>query len=181
MLDFKHESNKFSTQRGDPREATHSGKANPGGMDWNKDRRTVAGFGGPAAGMDKRFVWIKPHDSGALDSWSEPGGSPSLKSEGPSRPHDSANACCEAKVGEQHLEKSPQEFGLPRAAWDGPTLVIHLKENFGVKLKVRQAQKWLHRLGYSLKRASYVYLQARAEDSRRFQKNLKKTARSQAQ
>jgi transposase len=82
---------------------------------------------------------------------------------------------------EQHLEKSPQEFGLPRATWDGPTLVIHLKENFGVKLKVRQAQKWLHRLGYSLKRASYVYLQARAEDSRRFQKNLKKTARSQAQ
>ena len=99
MLDFKHESNKFSTQRGDPREATHSGKANPGGMDWNKDRRTVAGFGGPAAGMDKRFVWIKPHDSGALDSWSEPGGSPSLKSEGPSRSHDSADACCKAKVG----------------------------------------------------------------------------------
>ncbi len=82
---------------------------------------------------------------------------------------------------EQHLEKSPQEFGLPRATWDGPTLVIHLKENFGVKLKVRQAQKWLHRLGYSLKRASYVYLQARAEDSRSFQKNLKKTAQSQAQ
>jgi transposase len=82
---------------------------------------------------------------------------------------------------EHDLEKRPQELGLPRAAWDGPTLVVHLKQHFGLKLKVRQAQMWLHRLGYSLKRGSYVYLQARAEDSRSFQKNLKKTAQSQAQ
>ncbi len=67
---------------------------------------------------------------------------------------------------EQHLEK---------------TLVVHLKESFGVKLKVRQAQEWLHRLGYSLKRASYVYLQANAEDSRSFQRKLKKTAQSPTQ
>ena len=80
---------------------------------------------------------------------------------------------------EQHLEKSPQEFGLSRAAWDGPTLVVHVKEHFGVRLKVRQAQYWLHRLGYSLKRASYVYLQARAKDSRDFRRKLKKTAPSQ--
>ena len=81
----------------------------------------------------------------------------------------------------QHLEKSPQEFGLPRAAWDGPTLVVHLRKHFGVKLKVRQAQKWMHRLGYSLKRASYVYLQARAEDASDFQRELKQTAKPQAQ
>ncbi len=81
---------------------------------------------------------------------------------------------------EQHLEKSPQEFGLPRAAWDGPTLVIHLKERFGVQLKVRQAQVWMHRLGYSLKRASYAYLQARADDSAKFGRGLKKTAPSEA-
>ena len=79
---------------------------------------------------------------------------------------------------EQDLEKRPQEFGLPRAAWDGPTLVIHLKQHFGLKLKVRQAQMWLHRLGYCLKRGSYVYLQARAEDSRNFRRGLKKTAQS---
>ncbi len=70
----------------------------------------------------------------------------------------------------QHLEKAPQEFGLSGAAWDGPTLVVHLKEHFGVKLKVRQAQMWLHRLGYSLKRASYIYVQARAKDSRDFRR-----------
>jgi transposase len=76
----------------------------------------------------------------------------------------------------QHLEKPPQEFGLQRAAWDGPTLVVHLKKHFGLKLKVRQAQYWLHDLGYSLKRAGYVYLQARAKDSRDFRRELKKTA-----
>ena len=75
----------------------------------------------------------------------------------------------------QHLEKPPQEFGIARAAWDGPTLVVHLKKQFGIKLKVRQAQYWLHYLGYSLKRANYVYLQARAEDARHFRRELKKT------
>lgn len=76
----------------------------------------------------------------------------------------------------QHLEKSPQEFGISRAAWDGPTLVVHLKKEFGIKLKVRQAQYWLHYLGYSLKRAGYVYLQAHAKDARRFRRELKKTS-----
>jgi transposase len=53
---------------------------------------------------------------------------------------------------EQHLAKTPQEFGLPRAAWDGPTLVNHLKKHFGIKLEVRQAQYWLQDLGHNLKR-----------------------------
>ena len=79
----------------------------------------------------------------------------------------------------QHLErdlaKPPREFGLQRAAWDGPTLVVHLKKHFGVSLKVRQAQYWLHRLDYSLKRAGYVYLQARAKDAKHFHQELKKT------
>src|SRR5208337_3458399 len=29
-----------------------------------------------------------------------------------------------------HLEKSPVEFGLNRAHWDGPTVVVHLKRRF---------------------------------------------------
>src|SRR3990172_4779665 len=62
---------------------------------------------------------------------------------------------------EQHLEQSPQAFGLNRARWDGPTLAVHLKRHFGIKLKVRQAQNWMHQLGYRMKRASYTYLQAR--------------------
>jgi transposase len=75
----------------------------------------------------------------------------------------------------QHLEQSPQAFGLPRVQWDGPTLVVHLKRQFGIGLRVRQAQMWMHQLGYRLKRASHGYLQARSEDARRFQRRLKNT------
>lgn len=82
---------------------------------------------------------------------------------------------------EQDLRKNPQELGLSRPAWDGPTVVVHLKERFGVKVQVRQAERWMHKLGYSLKRASYTYIQARAEDARKFEEELKKTAETQAQ
>jgi len=74
-----------------------------------------------------------------------------------------------------HLEQSPQAFGLPRVQWDGPTLAVHLKRQFGISLKVRQAQKWLHQLGYRLKRGSHAYLQAQASEARRFRRALKKT------
>lgn len=79
------------------------------------------------------------------------------------------------KALEAHLEKSPREFGLNRAQWDGPTVAAHLKRHFGIALKVRQAQRWMHHLGYRLKRASYSYLQAKAKDARKFQRDLKKT------
>ncbi len=78
-------------------------------------------------------------------------------------------------VLQAHLEKSPQEFGLNRAQWDGPTVVAHLKRHFGITLKVRQAQSWMHHLGYRLKRASHSYLQAKATEARKFQRALKKT------
>ena len=77
-----------------------------------------------------------------------------------------------------HLDQSPQVFGLPRVQWDGPTLVVHLERHFGIRLKVRQAQLWLHQLGYRLKRASYSYLQARTAEARAFQRRLKKTPQS---
>ena len=76
---------------------------------------------------------------------------------------------------EKHLETSPQEFGLNRVQWDGPTLVVHLKRQFGIKLKVRHAQQWMHQLGYRLKRAGYSYIQAKSKDAQRFEKTLKKT------
>jgi hypothetical protein len=37
------------------------------------------------------------------------------------------------------------------------------QRRWGVTLKVRQAQYWMHQLGYRLKPASYSYLQARAD------------------
>ena len=74
----------------------------------------------------------------------------------------------------QNLQKSPLDFGLKRPQWDGPTLVQHIQKQFGVKRTVRQAQKWLHKLGYRMKRASHVYVQARAADAQRFRRHIKK-------
>ena len=76
---------------------------------------------------------------------------------------------------EKDLEKPPSEFGLRRVGWDGPTLVVHLKRQFGITLKVRQAQSWMHQLGYRLKRAGYTYLQGKSKEARRFRRVLKKT------
>lgn len=81
---------------------------------------------------------------------------------------------------EHHLEESPQKFGLNRVQWDGPTLATHLQRQFGIKLKVRQAQHWMHQLGYRLKRASHAYLQAKAEDAKKFARSLKKTHDAEA-
>jgi transposase len=91
----------------------------------------------------------------------------------PGRPARLTAAVRQALVS--HLDQSPQAFGLPRVQWDGPTLAVHLARDFGIRLKVRQAQLWLHQLGYRLKRASYSYLQARASEARAFQRRLKKT------
>jgi len=77
---------------------------------------------------------------------------------------------------EVDLERSPQQVGLNRAQWDGPTLARYLKEQFGMKLAVRQAQRWMHQLGYRLKRAGYSYLQASSQEAQKFQCALKKTS-----
>jgi len=78
----------------------------------------------------------------------------------------------------RHLEQTPQAFGLYRSQWDGPTVVEHVKRHFGVVLKVRQAQRWMHQLGYRMKQASYSYLQARASEAKAFRRRLKKTPSS---
>lgn len=76
---------------------------------------------------------------------------------------------------EKDLEKSPMEAGINRAQWDGPTLVVYLKRRFQVSLKVRQAQNWMHSLGFRLKRAGYSYVQAKKGAGKRFLTHLKKT------
>jgi transposase len=81
---------------------------------------------------------------------------------------------------ERHLEESPQKFGLNRVRWDGPTLATHIQRQFGIKLKVRQAQYWMHQLGYRLKRASHAYLQAKADDVKKFARSLKKTQNAES-
>jgi putative transposase len=78
---------------------------------------------------------------------------------------------------QQDLEKPPKEFGFAGSHWDGPTLVVHLRRSYGISLKVRQVQNWMHQLGFVMLRAGYSYLQAQGKEARKFYKTLKKTSR----
>ena len=78
---------------------------------------------------------------------------------------------------EEALEKSPVEFGLKRNRWDGIVVVEYLKRFHGIHLKVRQAQRWIKRLGFSLQRPIYRYVQATDEGIEEFRVIVKKTPR----
>jgi len=78
---------------------------------------------------------------------------------------------------EEALEKSPVEFGLKRNRWDGIVVVEYLKRFHGIHLKVRQAQRWIKKLGFSLQRPIYRYVQATNEGVEEFRMIVKKTPR----
>ena len=48
----------------------------------------------------------------------------------------------------EDLEESPRDFGFSRSRWNAPTLAKHLKNDYGVKVKVRQARNYLNEIGY---------------------------------
>ena len=79
---------------------------------------------------------------------------------------------------ERALEKNPAEFGLTRNRWDGVVVVEYLERFHRVHLKVRQAQRWIKRLGYSLQRPVYRYVQATSEGIEEFGETVKKTPRT---
>jgi transposase len=76
---------------------------------------------------------------------------------------------------EKALENDPKEFGLGRNRWDGIVVVEYLRRVHGIRLHVRQAQRWIRRLGFSLRRPMYRYVQAVEEGVEAFHQEIKKT------
>lgn len=76
---------------------------------------------------------------------------------------------------EKDLEKSPRALGIKRNRWDGVVVVEYLERIHGVRLQVRQAQRWIRRLGFSLRQPIYRYAQATTEGVEEFRKTVKKT------
>ncbi len=79
----------------------------------------------------------------------------------------------------QALQSSPRELGLKRNRWDGVVVVEYLERIHGIRLKVRQTQRWIRRLGFSLRQPIYRYAQATREGVEEFGKTLKKTPSGQ--
>lgn len=73
------------------------------------------------------------------------------------------------------LSKSPQDFGMPRAKWDGVVFVEYLKKTYHIEIHVRHAQRMIKKLGYSLRRPMYRFVQTKEEGVEEFRDTLKKT------
>lgn len=72
------------------------------------------------------------------------------------------------------LQSSPQAYGFK--VWDGPTLSAYIRKTHGVRMCVRQCQRLMHALGFSLVRPQ-PYPSKEHEDSakrRDFKKNSRR-------
>ena len=74
------------------------------------------------------------------------------------------------------LQETPEKFGLHRTRWDGVLVVEYLRRFHHVELKVRQAQRYVRRLGFTLQMPIYRYLQARKKGVAAFQRAVKKNS-----
>ena len=74
------------------------------------------------------------------------------------------------------LHGSPEKFGLPRTRWDGVLVVEYLRRFQHSELQVRQAQRYVRRLGFTLQMPIYRYLQAKKQGVAQFQRAVKKNS-----
>jgi len=81
--------------------------------------------------------WLHRFEEGGLDALRE--------SERPGRPRSLDAAQWQELQAD--LSRSPREFGLTAAAWDGSSLSRHLQKRFGVQLGVRQCQRIFRQMG----------------------------------
>ena len=79
------------------------------------------------------------------------------------------------KALDEALSKTPQDYGLARNRWDGVVVVEYLKRFHYVTVQVRHAQRMIKKLGYSLRRPMYRYVQATEVGVKEFQAEVKKT------
>ena len=85
-------------------------------------------------------LWVNAFNEGGLESIvpNSPPGRPSRLSE---------EQKAELKAD---VLTSPRELGYEFSNWEGKSVAHHIKQKFDLELSVRQAQKLLHELGFSL-------------------------------
>ena len=76
---------------------------------------------------------------------------------------------------DEALSKFPHDFGISRAQWDGVVFVEYLKKTYHIEIHVRHAQRLIKKLGYSLRRPMYRFVQAKEEGVEEFHETLKKS------
>jgi transposase len=74
----------------------------------------------------------------------------------------------------KEILKSPREFRYDFSNWDGRKVQMHIKMRFGVTLGIRQVERILHKLGFSLQRPRPRLAKADPSAQKRFKAALKK-------
>ena len=68
----------------------------------------------------------------------------------------------------------PRELGYEFSNWEGKSAAYHINQKFSVELNVRQVQRLLHELGFTLQRPKYKFPKADPEKQKEFQNDFKK-------
>ena len=68
------------------------------------------------------------------------------------------------------VKKSPRDVGFKNGRWTGRLVAAFVYERFGKKISIRTAIRYLHRLGFKLKRARKKFKKADPEKQKRFAK-----------
>ena len=108
--------------------------------------------------------WIKAFNKGGLEAMvsDSPPGRPSRLSEE------------EKMILKDDVATHPRELGHDFSNWEGKSVSEHIKNKFGVLLKVRQCQYLLHELGFTLQRPRYKFPKANPEEREEFIQEFKK-------
>jgi transposase len=69
------------------------------------------------------------------------------------------------------LHKSPHDYGIIASLWDGKTLSSFIKQQFKLKLGVRQCQRLFRQLGFRFRKPRPMIAHADAEQQGVFKKN----------
>lgn len=72
---------------------------------------------------------------------------------------------------DEDLQKFPADFGYESNLWDGLVLSQHLADHYSVDIQVRQCQRIIRQLGYSLQRPQTKPSGGSVEEQEEFKKN----------
>ena len=109
-------------------------------------------------------TWVKTFNEGGLEAIapnSPPGRPSSLSDE-------------QKEILKTDVLTHPRELGYDFSNWEGKSVSHHINKKFCVKLSVRQAQRLLHDLGFTLQRPRYDFPKADPEKQKEFLNDFKK-------
>jgi transposase len=109
-------------------------------------------------------TWVKTFNRGGLEAI--------VPESPPGRPSSLTDDQKQVLIAD--ISTHPRELSYDFSNWEGKSVSAHIKNKFGVLLKVRQCQYLLHELGFTLQRPRYKFPKADPEEQEKFIQEFKK-------